>query len=218
MKRTRIDRVRIGPATRWLLTVAGSAAIASLFPVAPLAAQLRISPWVGLYAPASDVGSIRTIDFGKKESTLAYGADLDFGGGLLGFRLGGGYATNSEVDFNHSACGSCTARATVLTATGALVLTPLPLPAIRPYVVTGAGWKWYDFELAGSFVDALSDQAKFTWQVGAGARLSPGSGLGLFAELSDFVNRIDLEDGLDGNTQHDFVFKAGISIRAGTSE
>jgi opacity protein-like surface antigen len=206
MKKTSVRKVAAGTAVM-VFAVAG-----------PVAAQTRVSPWIGLYAPASDLGSVQAVDFGKKSSTLAYGADLDFGAsGLLGFRVGGGYASDSEVDFDDQTCVSCEIRATVLTATGAIVLRPLPLPGIRPYVLAGAGWKWYDFDFDGDIEDQLEDQSNFTWQGGVGAVINPDGGLSLFAELSDFVSEFDFEDGSTGNTQHDLVLKAGLSLRLGGS-
>lgn len=184
---------------------------------APATAQMRLSPWIGLYAPTSDLGSVQAVEFGKKSSTLAYGADLDFGArGLIGLRVGGGFASDSEVDFDDQTCVSCEIRATVLTATGAVVLRPLPLPGIRPYVLAGAGWKWYDFDFDGDIEGQLEDQSSFTWQAGVGAVLNPDGGLSLFAELSDFVSEFDFEDGSTGNTQHDLVLKAGISLGLGS--
>jgi hypothetical protein len=182
----------------------------------PVEGQIRLSPWIGLYAPTNDLGSVQAIDYGKKASTLAYGADLELGGpGMLGFRLGGGYATNSEIDFDDVACIGCELRSTVLTATGGIVLSPLPLPVFRPYAVIGAGYKWYDFDFDGAIGSQLEDQGKFTWQVGLGAVVSPTGGLGVFAELSDFVSEIDFRNGSSGNTQHDLVLKAGLSFRLG---
>ena len=178
----------------------------------PAAAQLRLSPWIGLYAPTSDLGSMQAVEFGKKSSTLAFGADLGFGGsGFLGFRVGGAYASDSEVDFDDQTCIACEIRATVLTATGAVVIRPFPMPAIQPYIVAGGGWKWYDFDFDGDIEDQISDQSNFTWQAGIGLRLSTG-GLGLFVELSDFVSEIDFDNGSTGNTQHDLILKAGITL------
>jgi opacity protein-like surface antigen len=198
----------------------GAAAVASMAVMAaqPAAAQMRLSPWIGLYAPTSDLGSVQAVEFGRKSSTLAYGADLGFGGGgLIGFRVGGGFASDSEVDFDDQSCVSCEIRATVLTATGAIVLRPLPLPGIRPYLVAGAGWKWYDFDFDGDVEGQLEDQSNFTWQGGVGVQFNPEGSLGLFAELSDFVSEFDFEDGSTGNTQHDLVLKAGVSLRLGGS-
>jgi hypothetical protein len=85
------------------------------------------------------------------------------------------------------------------------------MPAIQPYIVAGGGWKWYDFDFDGDIEDQISDQSNFTWQGGIGLRLGTG-GMGVFVELSDFVSEIDFDNGSTGNTQHDLVLKAGISL------
>lgn len=198
----------------WFNAVAAGVLMAAV--ATPAAAQMRLSPWVGLYAPTSDLGSVQAVEFGKKSSTLAYGADIGFGGsGILGFRVGGAFASDSEVDFDDQTCISCEIRATVLTATGAIVLSPIPSPGIRPYLVAGAGWKWYDFDFDGDIQNQIDDQSNFTWQGGVGAVINPEGGLGFFAELSDFVNEIDFENGGSSNTQHDLVLKAGLTLRLG---
>jgi len=199
----------------WLLI--GYAGLLVTTPAFASGQGLRVSPWVGLYAPTSDLGSIQAVDFGKKESTLAYGADLDFGGqNLIGFRAGGGYASSSDVPVDGVGCVICSARATVLTATGAVVIRPFPAPLIRPYGVVGAGWKWYDFDFDEPVLDGLvGDQAVFTWQAGAGVILLAGSAVTLFAELSDFMSDFDFETGAAGNTQHDLFLKVGVSLGLG---
>lgn len=186
----------------------------ALFLIAGTAeAQVKISPWVGLYAPTADLGSVQAVDFGKKQSTLAYGVDLDLrAAGVLGFRIGGGYASDSDVGIDGVGCATCAGRATVLVGTGAIVIRPLPLPMLRPYGVIGAGWKWYNFDFDDQITGTLvKDQAKFTWQAGVGATLFPASRLSLFAEVSDFVSDFDFTSS-GGNKQHDLVFKAGVSL------
>jgi len=193
--------------------MSGFAGLALIVTVGSAEAQMKVSPWVGLYAPTNDLGTVQAVDFGKKHTTLAYGADLDFkAGSVLGFRIGGGYASDSDVGIDGVGCTSCSGRATVLTGTGSIVLRPIPLPLLRPYAVIGAGWKWYNFDFDDQITSSLvKDQAKFTWQAGIGATLFPTSGLSLFAEVSDFVSEFDFNN-TGGNTQHDLVFKAGVSL------
>jgi hypothetical protein len=177
---------------------------------------VQLRPWIGLYAPTNDIGSVQAVEFGKKESTLAYGADLDFGSGPIGFRLGGAFASNSDVPVRGVGCNTllCDTRATVLTGTGALLFR-VPLPVVHPYAVAGAGAKWYNFDFDDSGLDELiDDQAVFTGQLGLGATVSAG-GIGLFAEVSDFISGIDFENSGESNTQHDLVFKAGIALGFG---
>jgi len=179
----------------------------------------RVRPWIGMYAPTSELGSVQAVEFGKKESTLAYGAALEFGQAdrFLNFRFDAAYATSSDVPIADVGCAACELRSTVLTATGAVVIRPFPLPAIRPYAVVGAGAKWYDFEFGNGTVDFIEDQTKFTAMGGLGVTLFPGGPLSLFAELTDYMSGFDFDsndfDGAD--SQHDLFFKAGLSIGIG---
>lgn len=187
--------------------------LALLLPVAGEAQGVRLIPWVGLYAPTSDLGeaSADAVAFGEKESTLAFGATVEFGrrDEMLGFRIGGAYASESEVPIDGVGCTDC-ARNTVLAATADLVFRPLPrLLVVQPYALGGAGVKRYSFEFdqgAGSLVD---DQSKFTGHIGVGAQLSLGI-VNLNVEISDYVSGIELGEEQDGKTQHDLFFTAGL--------
>lgn len=187
---------------------------------AGLSAQgARIIPWVGLYAPTSDLGSVTggegvsgAVDFGEKESSLAFGAALELGerDQMLGFRIGAAYATESEVPIDGVGCTDC-ARSTLLTGTADLVFRPLPrLLVVQPYALGGAGLKRYSFDFDQGVGTLADDQSKFTGHVGVGAQLSLAI-LNLNVEISDYVSGIDLgQDGEDGDTQHDLFFTLGL--------
>jgi hypothetical protein len=173
-----------------------------------------------MYAPTKELGSVQAIEFGKKESTLAYGASLEFGraDGVFNFRFDGGYASSSDVPIEGVGCAACELRSTVLTAAGALVIRPLPmLPVLRPYAVVGAGAKWYDFEFNQAADQFLSDQTKFTALGGIGVSLFPGGQVSLFAELSDYISGFDFDENnlASADRQHDLFFKAGLAIGIG---
>jgi opacity protein-like surface antigen len=177
---------------------------------------LRFSPWIGMYAPTRDFGRVQAVEFGKKKSTLSFGGDLDIGSStLLGLRLGGAYATNSDVPFDGVGCTNCTARSNLLTMTGALVVRPLPLPGIRPYALAGAGIKYYNFNSSGSGVNALlDDQNKFTFLFGGGVLIGPDNPIGLSLEVSDYISRFDY-DNTRSDRQHDLFFKVALSLLMG---
>jgi len=180
------------------------------------AQKIQLRPWAGLYAPTVELGSVQAIEFGKKESTLAYGLDVNFGGGPIAFRLGAGYAGNSDIPIVGVGCTNCAARATVLVGTGGVVIRPFPIPVVRPYAVAGLGAKWYDFDFDNATLDALiSDQAKFTAQLGAGVDLFPGGMLSLFVEVSDYMSGFDFKANGTSNTQHDLMLKLGLSLGPG---
>jgi hypothetical protein len=202
------------------MTLLGLGAAVSV--TGPVSGQgLRLSPWIGMYAPTAELGRVQAIEFGEKESTLAYGATLDFGRSsqFLGFRFDGAYATNSDVPIAGVGCTNCELRSTVLTAAGALVLRPFPTPLVRPFAVGGLGAKWYDFDFDGNVGQILEDQTKFTALAGVGATFFPNSQVNLVVELTDYVSGFEFEGGnvaTTSNTQHDLFFKAGLSIGFGS--
>lgn len=179
----------------------------------------RVRPWIGMYAPTADLGSVQAIEFGEKESTLAYGATLDFGqaNSPIGFRFDAAYATDSDVPIEGVGCQNCELRSTVLTAAGAFVIRPLPmLPVVRPYAVAGAGAKWYEFDFDDTLDEIVSDQTKFTALAGLGLTFFPDSPISLFAELTDYISGFEFDDDdAESDTQHDLFFKAGLSIGIG---
>jgi hypothetical protein len=180
----------------------------------------RVTPWVGMYAPTTNLGGVQALEFGEKESTFAYGATLDFGQAnrVVGFRFDAAYATSSDVPIEGVGCQTCELRSTVLTAAGALVLRPFPtLPAVRPYAVAGLGAKWYEFDFDDPIDEAVSDQTKLTGLGGLGLTFLPDSPISIFAELTDYISGFDFDDddAIESQTQHDLFFKAGISIGIG---
>lgn len=182
---------------------------------------LRFNPSVGMYAPRSDLGDIEgpsgLVDFGKKESTLAFGLSLDLGrsDSPVGFRFGVVYAGRSDVPIGGVGCTNCKLRSTLLATSADLVLQPLPgMPVVRPYALIGAGAKLYDFDLDTVTAGFIEDQARFIGHFGLGARLFPTGGLGLFAELSDYVSGFEFTDG-NGDLQHDLFFMVGVTLGFG---
>lgn len=198
--------------------------VALLVPAGVAAQGARIIPWVGMYAPTSDLGQVTggegvsgAVDFGEKESTLAFGATLELGqrDRMLGFRLGGAYATASNVPLDGVGCTGSTcgdARSTVLAATADLVFRPLPrLLIIQPYALGGAGVKRYNFDFKQSVSSLADNQSKVTGHVGVGAQLSLAV-VDLNLEISDYVSGgMALSDlSQKGDTQHDLFFTLGV--------
>lgn len=203
---------------------AAMAALACLF-VAPALVRaqssLRLSPGLGVYAPLSDFGNVEgpsgLIDFGKMEGTLAYALSVDLGrpDRAVGFRFSVAYAGRADVPIDDVGCTTCQLRSTVLAASADLIARPLPsMPLLRPYAIIGAGAKMYDFDAGTVTTELVRNQAKLAGHFGIGATLFPDGGLGVFAELSDFVNGFEFADG-DGNLQHDMVFVVGLTLALG---
>jgi hypothetical protein len=187
-------------------------------------AQIRFIPAVGLYAPVNDLGRVGSgstaVDVAKKESTLGFGAAIEFASQKsLGFRINGIYGTGSDVPVSSIGCPGCEARSTVAAVTGSLVLRPLPtLILVRPYVHAGGGIKIYNFDddaaRAQGISSYISDQNKLTGHFGVGTDLNLG--LAHFVlDLSDYVSGFELGSGsstTEGEKQHDLFFTIGLSI------
>lgn len=199
---------------------------------APLDAQsLRLLPSVGLYAPLSDFGRVRqtdlgeAVEFGKSESTLAFGLTAEIGSPTGAWTIRGNlrYASASEVPISGVGCETCSARSTLVVATGALAFRPFPtLFVVRPYLLAGAGISKLDFS-RDSFADegfrgALWDTSKPTGQLGIGTDVFLG-GLLLFVEGNAFVSRFDPAAGFpdvvfesDSDLRWDAFLTAGVSL------
>lgn len=183
-----------------------------------LAQGLRISPGVGMYAPIRELGEIQgvsgLVEFGKRQSTLAYGLNFDFGrsDAAVGFRIGALYAGRKDVPIDGVGCVGCGLRSTLAAVSATLVIRPLrEMPVLRPYGLLGAGAKLYDFDSDSFTRRFVKDHVKFQGQVGLGAALFPDSGVGFFAELADYISGFEFTDG-DGDLQHDMVFLVGLTL------
>lgn len=183
----------------------------------PAQAQTRFIPQVGLYAPVSDLSPDGAVDIGKQESTLALGAAVDFRSeSSLGFRLGGVYATASDVPVGGVGCTNCEARNTVLALTGAAVIRPVPMLGIlRPYAIAGAGGKWYNFSFPSGgdeLEDLLEDSTQLAFQLGAGVEFDLRV-LRFNVELSDYISSYEATGG-SSERQHDMVLSVGLILGA----
>jgi hypothetical protein len=153
------------------------------------------------------------VDIGKKESTLAYGGLVEFGNrdSRAAWRIGALYASESDVPVGGVGCAGCgPARSTVLVAAATVVLRPVSLVLVRPYLLGGVGAKRYDFS-SDTGLDALDDgQTRLTGQLGLGTEVNLGV-LRFIVELSDYISSIEIEEE-SGDLQHDFFFTVGLVL------
>lgn len=204
------------PLIRRLAQALPVAGVLALVAMVPVEGQTRLILQAGLYAPLSDLspGFAEAVEIGRQESTLALGAALDIRGeSSLGFRLGGLYATASDVPVRGVGCPDCDARNTVLALTGAAVVRPTPMLGIlRPYFVGGAGGKWYNFSIPGDrdeLDDLLDGGTQLTFQVGAGVEFDFRL-IRLNAELSDYLSSYEVSG--SSERQNDMVFSLGLVL------
>ena len=146
-------------------------------------AQVAITPMVGGYTAASDLhqvgGNAQTIAE-KREGTLSLGLNLDLGA----LRGSLAYASGTTIqNANRQNIG----KGNVLGAAADLVIRPLPRILVQPYLLAGAGEKFYKYDDQSSLV-AGGDRRAFALHGGVGADLMLG-GIGVAAELTDFVSK-----------------------------
>jgi hypothetical protein len=171
----------------------------------PVHAQVALSPLVGGYIPASDVnqvtGSAENIAK-TREGTLALGANLDLGG----LRVSAAYATGTTLkNANKQDIG----KGDVAAASADLVIRPLPRILVQPYIVAGAGFKFYKYDETANLSTKNNDR-DFTLHGGIGADVMLGS-IGVVAELTDFVSK-----GADNKFNvHDAFLMVGLKFRLG---
>ncbi|HVX40426.1 MAG TPA: hypothetical protein VHB25_12715, partial [Gemmatimonadaceae bacterium] len=113
--------------------------------VLPVAAhgQVALTPMVGGYIPASDVnqvtGSAQNIAK-TRDGTLALGLNLDLASML---RVSGLYASGTTLK---NASKQDIGKGNVAAVAGDLVIRPLPRILVQPYLVAGAGEKFYKYD------------------------------------------------------------------------
>ena len=171
--------------------------------VAPMHAQVSITPMIGGYVPASDVNQVTgsASDIAKtRDGTLALGANIEFGllrGSLM-------YASGTTIK---NASKQEIGKGSVAAATADLVIRPLPRVLVQPYIVAGAGEKFYRYNKSSTLLSGGNDQ-DFTLHGGLGADLMLGS-VGVAAELTDFLSK-----GADEKWNvHDAFLMVGLKLR-----
>jgi hypothetical protein len=168
-------------------------------------AQISITPMLGGYVPASDVNQVRgdATNIAKtREGTLALGVNLDLG--LL--RGSVAYASGTTIkNANKQDIG----KGNVLATTADLVIRPLPRILVQPYLVAGAGEKFYKYDQSTTF-NSGGNVNTFALHGGLGADVMLGQ-IGVAAELTDFVSK-----GADDKWNvHDAFLMVGLKLRLG---
>jgi hypothetical protein len=180
------------------------AAIVLLAAPAAAAAQVGITPRVGIYIPAGEFSELedgaRTIEV-DKEAALTLGATLELGRFYAGFD----YVTGSQLSSDGVSNGDNLGDGTLLALAGGIVIR-LPIPLIQPHIRLGAGVKRlnYSVEDQGVNVDFPDDDTDFSLHGAAGVSLGLG-GLGIVLELADYVT-------VDGFAPNDFILSAGLRL------
>lgn len=183
--------------------ISGGALVVALAPVAR--SQVTITPMVGGYIPASDIHQVQSSaqNVAKtRDGTLSLGANVDIGPlrGTLAYASGTTIKNASKEEIG---------KGSVLATTADLVIRPLPRILVQPYLVAGAGEKFYRYDQNASLLSGGNTHS-FSWHGGIGADVMLGS-IGVAGELTDFVSK-----GADDKWNvHDAFLMVGLKLRLG---
>jgi hypothetical protein len=185
-------------------------ALLLLLPALPAAAQIYITPSVGVFLPASDLedleGQAEQTRF-DRSGTLGLGLNLE-----LGWLRGSvAYATGATISDEGVTGEDEIGDGSVLAVAADLIVRPLPRLLVQPYLLGGVGLKRQDFsyEDEGLGSNPLpSDKTDFALHAGIGADVMLGR-IGIMAEITDYITRN--EDSTFG--QHDAFAMVGLRVR-----
>ncbi|HEY9227128.1 MAG TPA: outer membrane beta-barrel protein [Gemmatimonadaceae bacterium] len=167
-------------------------------------AQVSITPLIGGYVPASDMNQVQgnATNLAKtREGTLSLGGNVEFG--ML--RASVAYASGTTIkNVDKESIG----KGNVLGVAADLVVRPLPRVLVQPYVLAGAGQKFYKYTDSPTLV--AGNDRDFAWHGGIGADLMLGQ-VGIAAELTDYLSK-----GADDKWNvHDAFLMVGLKFRLG---
>jgi hypothetical protein len=192
------------------ILLAALAAGLGLTAATPAAAQIHLTPALGVFIPASDLQDLEgqaaqtRLD---RSGTLGLGLNIE-----LGWLRGSvAYATGATISDDGVTGEDEIGDGSVLAAAADLVLRPLPRLLVQPYLLGGVGLKRQDFSFDDDTVaDLPEDRSDLALHVGVGADLMLG-GFGIMAEITDYITRN--ED--DSFGQHDAFAMVGLRVRLG---
>jgi hypothetical protein len=182
-------------------TLLSFVALVALAPVAR--AQITITPMVGGYVPADDWSQLKTnaeTYAQTRQGRRSLGLNLEVGS----FRGSIAYASNTAIkDPMRNDIG----RGNVYGVAGDVVMRPLMRMVLQPYLVLGAGAKFYSVDEQYSQTTEIESR-RFAAHFGAGVDLMVGP-VGVAAEITNFLNK---GKGLNWNG-HDAFAMAGVRVR-----
>jgi hypothetical protein len=166
-------------------------------------AQAAITPMFGGYVPA---GTLTEVGVGASDvattrnGTLSLGLNLDVGP----LRGSVAYASGTTIkNANRQDIG----KGNVLGLAADLVMRPVARMLVQPYLLVGAGQKFYKFDESAS-ASAFGDTRRFALHGGVGADLMFGP-VGLVAELTDYLSK----DADSKWNDHDAFLMVGMKLR-----
>jgi hypothetical protein len=182
-------------------TLLSLVALVALAPVAR--AQINVTPLVGGYVPADDWTQLKTnaeTYAQTRQGRRSLGLNLEVGS----FRGSVAYASNTAIkDPTRQDVG----RGSVYGVAGDVVMRPLMRMILQPYLVLGAGAKFYSVDETYSPTTEIETR-RFVGHFGAGIDLMVGP-VGVAAEITNFLNK---GKGLNWNG-HDAFAMAGVRVQ-----
>jgi hypothetical protein len=177
-------------------------ALVAAVPLA-LPAQVALTPMFGGYLPANNVQQVTTDARSVAETrqgTLSLGLNLDLGAlrGTLAYASGTTIQNANRQDIG---------KGNVLGAAADLVVRPLPRILVQPYLIAGAGEKFFKYDQSATLADG-TPQHVFALHGGLGADVMLGP-VGVAAELTDFLSR----DAANKWDNHDAFLMMGLKLK-----
>ena len=183
--------------------IAGITLVVAIAPI--VRSQVTITPMAGGYIAASDIHQVTSGAQSlarSRDGTLSLGANIDFGP-LRGTLA---YATGTTIK---NASSQELGKGSMLATTADLVVRPLPRILVQPYLIAGAGEKFYRYDESASVFTGGNTKA-FGLHGGVGADAMFGK-IGVAGELTDFVSK-----GTDDKWNvHDAFLMVGLKFRLG---
>ena len=178
--------------------------LVALFALAPTArAQVNVTPLIGGYVPADDWSQLKTnaeTYAHTRQGRRSLGLNVEVGP----FRGSVAYASGTSLkDADRQDVG----QGSVYAVAGDAVIRPLMRMFVQPYLVLGAGAKFYAVDQVYS-ADTEIETRRFAGHFGAGLDVMVGP-VGIAAEITNFLNK---GRGLNWNG-HDAFVMAGMRIR-----
>lgn len=167
-------------------------------------AQIVVEPMIGGYVPGSNMNAVpAATDLAKsRDGTLSFGANVS----MSFLRVSAAYASGTTIK---NAAKADIGKGNVFALSGDVVIRPLPRILVQPYIVAGAGEKFYKYDQGAAFTTSNSDK-RFALHGGVGADVALGP-LGVVAELTDFISKNDEKKW----NVHDTFLMVGLRIPLG---
>ncbi|HEU4828811.1 MAG TPA: hypothetical protein VFT04_06420 [Gemmatimonadales bacterium] len=186
------------------------------FAAAPLAAQISISPTIGVYIPTAELAKAAAGEEFKQEISLLVGGRLGIGfSQRLGLTVTADYSP-SELRFNAAGAEERT-PGNILTGSGRLTFNVLPPASPLLFMVHGGASV---IRRGGEAFEDQLDRTDIGGVAGATVGLRVGSLLSFYVNADDYIYNATFEGGTatEQVMQHDIHLSFGLGVPIGASQ